>query len=161
MLSNWASRMTSAVAAKVTLLFIEDHVDTAAATAHLLRGSGYGVTTASNAEEARALAAQGKFDLALCDVGLPDADGCDLFSELRSMYGMPGIAVTGYIEPEDLERAIRAGFAAHVVKPYDFAKLILVIESVLAGKRPLMEATRAQQSQSSSDESDGDGQMQI
>jgi CheY-like chemotaxis protein len=130
---------------KFTLLFIEDHADTAAATAHLLRGNGYGVTTARSAQEARTLAAQGKFDLALCDVGLPDADGCDLFSELRSIYGMPGIAVTGYIEPEDLDRAVRAGFAAHIVKPYDFARLIDVIESVLAGEAPLMDAT-AQQS---------------
>jgi CheY-like chemotaxis protein len=125
-------------------LFIEDHVDTAAATAHLLRGSGYGVTTARNAAEARTLAAQAKFDIALCDVGLPDADGCDLFCELRSEYGMPGIAVTGYIEPEDLERAIRAGFAAHVVKPYDFGKLVQVIECVLAGERPLEAVARSQ-----------------
>ena len=124
---------------KFTLLFIEDHVDTAAATAHLLRGNGYGVTTARNAAEARSFASKGKFDLALCDVGLPDADGCDLFCELRARYGMPGIAVTGYIEPDDLDRAIRAGFAAHVVKPYDFAKLIVVIESVLAGEQPLQQ----------------------
>jgi len=137
--------------ANVTLLFIEDHVDTAAATAQLLRGNGYGVTTARNAKEARVLAAQKKFDLALCDVGLPDADGCDLFTELRGMYGMPGIAVTGYIEPEDLDRAIRAGFSAHVVKPYDFAKLITLIELVLAGQRPLIDAARSQQSRQSSD----------
>jgi len=129
---------------KFTLLFVEDHTDTAAATAHLLRGNGYGVTTAANAKEARALAAKGKFDLALCDVGLPDADGCDLFSELSNMYGMPGIAVTGYIEPNDLDRAARAGFAAHVVKPYDFAKLVVVIESVLAGERPLANAVKQQ-----------------
>jgi CheY-like chemotaxis protein len=125
----------------ITLLFIEDHVDTALATAHLLRGNGYGVTTARSAREAREVAAKGKFDLALCDVGLPDADGCDLFTELRTRYGMPGIAVTGYVEPEDLDRAIRAGFAAHVVKPYDFAKLINVIELVLAGECPLAEAS--------------------
>lgn len=131
-------------AEKFTLLFVEDHTDTATATAHLLRGNGYGVATATNAQEARALAAQGKFDLALCDVGLPDADGCDLFSELTNMYGMPGIAVTGFVEPEDLNRAARAGFAAHVVKPYDFAKLVVVIESVLAGERPLANAVRQQ-----------------
>jgi CheY-like chemotaxis protein len=123
--------------AKVTLLFIEDHVDTATATAHLLRGNGFAVTTARSAREAREMAAHAKFDLALCDVGLPDADGCELFRELTQQYGMPGIAVTGYIEPEDLDRAVQAGFAAHVVKPYDFAKLITVIESVLAGERPL------------------------
>jgi CheY-like chemotaxis protein len=134
---------TQGTAMPFTLLFIEDHVDTAAATAHLLRGNGYGVAMARNAKEARALAAQGKFDLALCDVGLPDADGCDLFTELRRAYGMPGIAVTGYIEPEDLARAIRAGFAAHVVKPYDFERLIDVIERVLAGECPLAETARA------------------
>ncbi|CAN5487174.1 hypothetical protein BH09PLA1_BH09PLA1_05680 [soil metagenome] len=136
--------------AKFTLLFVEDHADTAVAMAHLLRGNGYGVETARSAKEARALAATSKFDLALCDVGLPDADGCDLFAELREIYGMPGIAVTGYIEPSDLDRAARAGFAAHVIKPYDFAKLVTVIESVLAGERPLEDSMKSQATESNS-----------
>jgi CheY-like chemotaxis protein len=128
---------------KVTLLFIEDHVDSAQAAAHLLRGNGFAVTIARSAREAREHAAQARFDLALCDVGLPDADGCDLYRELAGQYGIPGIAVTGYIEPEDLDRAIAAGFAAHVVKPYDFAKLVGVIQLVLAGERPLAKRASA------------------
>ena len=131
------------MSSKFSVLFVEDHVDTATALAHLLRGNGYGVAMARSAKEARELAALSKFDLALCDVGLPDADGCDLFAELRDMYGMPGIAVTGFIEPDDLDRAARAGFAAHVVKPYDFNKLVVVIESVLAGERPLESAMKS------------------
>jgi CheY-like chemotaxis protein len=61
-------------------------------------------------------------DAALLDIGLPGIDGYELARRFRaapSTASLPMIAMTGYGRPEDLTRAIQAGFDTHIVKPID------------------------------------------
>jgi CheY-like chemotaxis protein len=113
-----------------TVLLVEDHADSAETLARILATWGYRVSISTNVAEARDLASRQRFDLALCDLGLPDGDGCDLMQELGSLYGLKGIALTGYGMPQDVQRAARAGFSAHVVKPVDFERLRQTVEKV-------------------------------
>ena len=56
------------------------------------------------------------------DIGLPVMDGSELAARLRRIPGLdklPLIAVTGYGQASDRERAIAAGFDHHLVKPVD------------------------------------------
>lgn len=102
---------------KGAILLVEDHVDTANLFAKLLRRDDHHVAIASDYASALALARSRRFDVLVCDIGLPDGDGCDLLREVRSLYPIRGLAVTGYGTDRDLRRCTEAKFDAHLVKP--------------------------------------------
>jgi DNA-binding response OmpR family regulator len=114
------------------ILVVDDHADTNLAVAKLLSQKGYDVRTAETCAAAVVAASEGGVDLLLCDLGLPDGDGCDLLRQLRSAYGLDGIAITGAGEPDDINRCIEAGFAAHILKPVQLDRLTATIERVLS-----------------------------
>jgi CheY-like chemotaxis protein len=65
-------------------------------------------------------------DVVLCDIGLPGMDGYAVARAFRADAGLRDVrlvAVSGYAQPEDRERAARAGFDAHVAKPADPAAI--------------------------------------
>ncbi len=67
----------------------------------------------------------------LLDIGLPDMDGYEVARRLRALPGgaaMTLVALTGYGQAEDRERALASGFDTHMVKPVDLA----VLERMLA-----------------------------
>lgn len=99
------------------LLVVEDHAPTLEILTSLLQVARHQVKTATNLAAARQIAESHVFDLVLSDLGLPDGSGLDLMIELRDLYGLEGIAVTGYGMEEDLEKTRAAGFREHLVKP--------------------------------------------
>lgn len=113
------------------VLLVEDHQDTAAAMAELLRATGRKVTVAASVAEGLAAVEaslggrrdNGTIDVVLSDIGLPDGSGHDLMSELSRRFGLPGIALTGYGMDEDVERSRDAGFACHLTKPVSLEQL--------------------------------------
>lgn len=113
------------------ILLVEDHVDTADAMSELLRAVGHRVTVAGSVGEALEAAeraqAEGTLDLVLSDLGLPDGHGADLMRELKSRYGLPGVAVSGYGTEADVRRSLASGFFAHLVKPIDVPLLLKTI----------------------------------
>ena len=112
------------------LLVVEDHQPTRDMLERLLRKQGHLVESASSVEAALALAAAGRFDLVISDIGLPDGNGIELMVQLTRNYGLRGIALSGYGMDEDLARTKDAGFLEHLVKPIDFERLNQVIEKV-------------------------------
>jgi CheY-like chemotaxis protein len=105
------------------LLVVEDDAPTLQVLARLLTRAGHQVTTASSIAAARTAAANGKFDVVVSDLGLPDGTGIELMEHLRSAHGLSGIALSGYGMEEDLRRSEEAGFVAHLVKPVDVGEL--------------------------------------
>src|SRR5688572_17459164 len=99
------------------ILLAEDHEDTLHALARLLRRNGHTVYTARTASEARDLAAANRCDLLIGDIGLPDRSGVELMRELRELYGLKGIAVSGYVTKDDVSEALEAGYDKHLAKP--------------------------------------------
>ncbi|HEX2853371.1 MAG TPA: response regulator [Opitutaceae bacterium] len=126
--------MTSLPAApkRHRVLLVEDHADTATSMAWLLTRSGYEVTTAVSAAAALEAAAQQPFDVIASDIGLPDRSGYDLMKEIKSRYGLKGIALSGYGTEEDRARAREAGFTEHIVKPVNFSHLKAALQRLLA-----------------------------
>ncbi len=123
----------SAVATRaMRVMLVEDHDDTAAALADILRLEGHTVVVASSAGEALKLDFD-EFDVLVSDLGLPDANGCDLIRAVRSRSGVPAIALSGYGTSDDLRRTAEAGFQHHLVKPVDIGRLIRVIAEVASG----------------------------
>jgi CheY-like chemotaxis protein len=97
----------------------------------LLEAEGHQVQTAGDVATALELAAQYSFDLLLSDLGLPDGSGVDLMRTLRGRgRTLPGIALSGYGQEEDIRRSKEAGFAAHLTKPTSSDQLARAIGTV-------------------------------
>jgi CheY-like chemotaxis protein/anti-sigma regulatory factor (Ser/Thr protein kinase) len=108
---------------QLSILLVEDHVDTALALARLLKMRGHQVRTAASTKEAEAECATHPFDLLLCDIGLPDGTGYDLIKRVRAQSEIAAIAVTGFGMQSDVDHALAAGFDAHVTKPINLSRL--------------------------------------
>jgi CheY-like chemotaxis protein len=66
----------------------------------------------------------------LLDIGLPITDGYEVARRLRELPEGDAIrlvALTGYGQAEDRERALTAGFEAHLVKPVDLVALARIL----------------------------------
>jgi two-component system, chemotaxis family, CheB/CheR fusion protein len=101
------------------VLIIEDDDDSREALATLVALLGHVALSAATPREALQHAAEGRLDLALIDLGLPEMDGCDLARQLRETAPGPMrlVALTGYSDPAVRQRASDAGFDEYVVKP--------------------------------------------
>jgi PAS domain S-box-containing protein len=103
------------------ILLVEDHHDTAAALIRLLQLRGHKVTHAATV--AAAIEAAAEHDLLICDIGLPDGTGYDVITHVRKRHSTPSIALTGFGMSADVDRALAAGFDAHLTKPVNFGRL--------------------------------------
>jgi signal transduction histidine kinase len=132
-----------AAASGLHLLLVEDHPDTAAIMGRMLRRAGFRVTSASKVQEALRKVEEAALPTAdepdghpirfvVSDLGLPDGSGVELMAELRAMYGLRGIALSGYGMEEDVRRAHEAGFLRHLTKPVEFGSLLTTLREVLA-----------------------------
>ena len=115
------------------ILLLEDHADTAAMMRRLLMRRGYHVVVASTIAEATAALRIDSFDLLLADLVLPDGCGLDLMRNLsRTATTLPGIALSGHSDPDDVCRSREAGFVEHHAKPVNLERLWASIDRVLA-----------------------------
>jgi two-component system KDP operon response regulator KdpE len=114
------------------ILLVEDDQASASAIAKLLKADGYSITTAYSIANARSVSAAIRFDVLICDAGLPDGDGRTLLREMQERYPIAGIVISGRDSHEDIAASIAAGFKAHIVKPFPITKLIALIKAVVA-----------------------------
>jgi signal transduction histidine kinase/ActR/RegA family two-component response regulator len=102
------------------VLVIEDDPDAAQTLGEALELEGHTVEHARDGATGVALAHARRPDVVLCDIGLPDLDGYEVARALRNDAGLRGtrlVALSGYAQPEDVDRAREAGFDAHLAKP--------------------------------------------
>lgn len=114
-----------------SILFVEDHEDTARVLQRILEHAGYVTAHANSLARARELAASMPFDLVISDVGLPDGSGVDLMRFLHAHYGLRGIALSGFGTEEDILASASAGFTEHLTKPVDWPQLRGAIDRLL------------------------------
>lgn len=108
------------------ILVIEDNDDARDGLVSLLELWGYEALGASDGEEGLRVFARQRPDVALVDLGLPHVDGYEVARRVRVMARgkrVRLIAVTGYGGAAERERARRAGFDEHLVKPVDTDRL--------------------------------------
>ena len=115
------------------ILLVEDYAITCQLMTKLLENAGHTVTAAVSYDAALEVASPA-IDLVVSDVGLPGRSGLELMRELKSRYGLKGIALTGYGQEDDLRKSRDAGFLAHLTKPVDFTKLEEAIQGVGSAK---------------------------
>ncbi len=106
------------------VLIVDDNVDAATSLSELLKMDGHLTQPAFSGEQALAMVENFSPDFVLLDIGLPSIDGYEVARRMRqtSLHATI-VALTGYGQEEDRERAQAAGFDAHFVKPVDLAAL--------------------------------------
>jgi PAS domain S-box-containing protein len=121
---------------RLRVLIIDDNHDAADSLAELVRMLGHEPVVAYDAFQALALAADEMPEVVLCDIGLPGMDGYEFARQFRALSSKAPvrlIALSGYAQPEDVGRAVEAGFDAHVAKPADPDHLARLLDT----QRPL------------------------
>jgi len=119
------------------VLVVDDEGDVRDLLAFTLESRGAQVQTVSSAREALDSIARRRPDVLLADLRMPDEDGYALIRALRGRereHRLPriaAIAVTAYAASSDRERALAAGFDAHVTKPVDAEELVRAIARVV------------------------------
>ena len=117
----------------MTVLVVDDSEDTTEMVRHLLEISGATVSVATSGFDALKLASEKEFDVVLSDISMPEMDGFEFLGKLRQLPGkenMPAIALTGFGRPEDVQRASREGFFAHLTKPFDIQTLASLLKKI-------------------------------
>ena len=125
----------------VGVLLVEDEADARELARTYLAERGARVKSAASVDEALQMLRWFQPDVVVSDIGLPGRDGYELVRELRrsstaSRSELRAIALTAFAQREDEERALRAGYQAHLAKPIDLARLAATIRSVLDEPAP-------------------------
>jgi PAS domain S-box-containing protein len=105
---------------RLRIVVADDNVDAADSLALLLQALGHETRTAYAAHEALETARTFRPHLALLDIGMPDMNGYELAQALCAANLDPRpmlVAVTGWGQEADKQRARAAGFDRHYVKP--------------------------------------------
>lgn len=122
--------------AGVRILVVDDDRTTVDSLKALLELEGATVATAISATEALARIEDERPGIVITDLGMPGRDGYALLRDLRAreeLRDLPVIALTGFGGRQDVRRAMKAGFTAHVGKPVDFVHLLRVIAGHVPG----------------------------
>lgn len=111
--------------AGLRVLIVDDNKDAADALAHLLSHHGSDVRVSYLAETAINLLSEFNPAIVLLDIGLPLMNGYEACKRMRAMKGdsVRIVALTGWGQDNDRQRAADAGFDAHLTKPVALEKL--------------------------------------
>lgn len=114
------------------VLVVDDNVDAALTVAEILRMVGHEVETAHDGIAAVAMARSMKPDVVLLDIGLPGIDGYEVARRIRASEDATRhpmlVALTGWGEDQDVQRAYAAGFDHHCVKPVSMERLLEIVQ---------------------------------
>jgi CheY-like chemotaxis protein len=114
------------------VLLADDNADAVESLAALLQLEGHDVQIARNGDEALALAETARPQVAIVDIGMPGLNGYEVARRLRAAewgHGLRLIALTGWGQAQDRERALQAGFDHHCTKPLDLGVLLPLLRS--------------------------------
>jgi PAS domain S-box-containing protein len=127
-----AAPATAPAASALRLLVVDDNPDAAMMLSMLLEASGYEVSSENGSHAGFSRALSERPDVCLLDIGLPEMDGYELARRIRSAPELAHatlIAITGYGQPEDKQKAFAAGFDHHLVKPVNTAELTALLRA--------------------------------
>ncbi|HET6762745.1 MAG TPA: response regulator [Longimicrobiaceae bacterium] len=118
------------------VLLVEDDAAIRGAFTLLLEDCGYAVQAAGTGADALRLAAAGRPDVVVLDMGLPDTTGVEVARALTASSPdkrIPIVALTGRALESDRDAAFAAGCVRYLVKPVSTRDLLGAIEELAAG----------------------------
>jgi DNA-binding response OmpR family regulator len=133
------------MAARKTLLIVDDDNELRSALAEqFMLAEGFDVIEADGGKAGLALALEGKADLILLDIDMPDMNGREVCRELRRQnVRLPVIMLTGQSGEDDTVSGLDAGANDYVAKPFRFAVLLARVRAQLRSFEHSEDATFA------------------
>lgn len=114
-----------------TILVIDDEEQIRRALTSILKSHGYRIVTASTGAEGTAAAANGRPDLVVLDLTLPDVDGIALAVELRTWLKVPILVLSVRSGDDDKIAALDAGADDYLTKPFSAGELLARVRALL------------------------------
>ena len=114
-----------------TVLVVDDEPKIAQLARDYLEHAGFVVVTAGDGRTGLARAREGRADLIVLDLRLPDIDGLDVTRELRKESTVPIIMVTARGEESDKLVGLELGADDYLVKPFSPKELVARVRAVL------------------------------
>lgn len=107
------------------ILLVEDQKDTAALVGEHLVKRGYKVDYAADGTSGLRLVSEGRYDVIVLDLMLPDMDGMEVCRRLRQEAGRttPVLMLTGRAALEDKVAGLDAGADDYLTKPFEMREL--------------------------------------
>jgi len=129
-----ASTPVEQVGKPIKILVVEDNKPTLLILQRFLKRLNHEVVTAMTVADALKAASdhKGEFDLLMSDIGLPDGNGLELMKQIKELYNLKGIALSGYGTEVDITKSLEAGFKLHLTKPVQISVLERAIIEVLS-----------------------------
>jgi CheY-like chemotaxis protein len=123
----------------IHILVVEDDDDSREMVRTLLQYCGALVTAVSSAQDAMKTLEHVRPDILLTDIAMPQRDGYWLVQAVRALPperggSIPAIAITAHGQRHGVDRALAAGFQAHLRKPIDPWELARTVAN-LVGRR--------------------------
>jgi PAS domain S-box-containing protein len=117
------------------ILYLDDEAALVSLTTRLLQRMGYQPSGFTDAQEALAAftAAPDQFDLVVTDMAMPRMSGIDFAQQVLAVRpDIPVLLASGYVRPEEVERAREAGIRKVIWKPSTLSEMGLILREELA-----------------------------
>ena len=113
------------------IFFVEDDLSLISGLTFALKKQEYEVTVARTSLEADALWADGKYDLVILDVSLPDGSGFDICKKIRQTSKVPIMFLTAVDEETDIIMGLDIGADDYITKPFKLAVFLSRVNALL------------------------------
>lgn len=132
-MSSNPSKSASSAKSHARILVVDDEPDLRTLYELTLLREGYQVATAGTLQEARAHLQQGRFELVITDMRLPDGMGSELLHELATQRRHERcVVITAYGSAENAVEALKAGAFDYLTKPVDLHQFRSVVAAAVA-----------------------------
>lgn len=118
------------------ILVVDDEMQIRKMLRIALKSVGYEVTEADSVESGLAALVRQQPDLLVLDLGLPDGDGLELLTELRSFSRVPVIVLSVRNGDSDKIKALDIGAQDYVTKPFSVEELLARVRAQLRDRLP-------------------------
>jgi DNA-binding response OmpR family regulator len=130
------------MAQKKTILIVDDDDDLRALLSEQLETEGFAVVSAISGEAGVAAAIEGRPDLVLMDLDLPDFNGREASRKMRDAgVHAPIVMLTAAAGDEDTIQGLEAGASDYVTKPFKFSLLLARVRAQLRAHEQAEDAT--------------------
>ena len=113
------------------ILLVEDDLSLIGGLSFAVKKEGYGIEVARTCLEADRLLSDGRYDLLILDVSLPDGSGFDLCQRIRRTSKVPILFLTAADEETDMIMGLEIGGDDYITKPFKLAVFLSRVRALL------------------------------
>ena len=124
---------------KFHILVVDDDTRLRSLLQRFLRESGFYVSSAKNAADARMMLGNYRFDLLILDIMMPEESGLEFLQKFRAESNLPVILLTAMGETADRIAGLEIGADDYLPKPFEPKELVLRIKNIF--KRTAVDKT--------------------